>query len=199
MGDMPIAIKLEILHTRQIPVPYPAIPRQAPNHSNYGYIDLRANPHIARSIPEVVDSPEMADFLEMMNSPTSAFRTIGCEKWLLQDPPPTSRSRAGSYIDIAFAQPTWNEDPRNFFGLFYEFTVAMKSRERAPGLFIDWELRRVAYYDDAVDGWGVGLWPTGLGETEEQARANWALGMRLMQEFFIQQSANQLSQSSETS
>ena len=82
-------------------VPYGLVVRD--DGTNHGWVDLRDQPNLVDTIPEVRDSPSMQAILRVANAPQSPFMTIGCEKGSFPvDGQHPITHMVGGYIDLVF-------------------------------------------------------------------------------------------------
>lgn len=76
-----------------------------------GYVDLRSHPERASQLPEVMEFPELAEALAVLNADLSPVRTSKCDVWPVVDPadfdpdeldapPEDAVSAMGCYIDL---------------------------------------------------------------------------------------------------
>jgi hypothetical protein len=196
MGAGPVAFSLRISHARPIPVLYPANPRES-NILNHGHVDLQRKYHWISEIAEIQDRVELGDLLRAIGESKSIFRAIGCDRRLeIYDLSPPLSSRVHSYFDIAFAEKRWNYDPGKFFALFYNFSTKLQALKPRNGLLMEWELLPVIYAGAKDAGWLMRMGTIGYGDSHEEARRTWALGIRFIQRFLTEAESGQFSSAS---
>ena len=154
---------------------------------NYGYMDLKANPHLIADVPEAKNWPEMIALLEAINSPASACHSLGCEKsfssWSRTEEPHLNTKRV-SYIDMAFDHIGLNADATLFDEMMGACAVFAQHRQFDRFVRFDSELTRTNYTRHNLNAWCLSIWLGGFGETETQARAAWATVVSVLNDFF---------------
>ena len=164
------------------------------------YFDLRNQPELLLEVGEAHDNRELGEFLASINQPPSFVQSVKCDTWLTneldtEDEIYGADWKFGSYVDLIFvdpdsqiALPKHEEFARNLTGLL----------SRAPNLAAAFELvvRRCYYHrgtppqmDESDDGFCATLYLYGYGDDEDQARKNWAIGLKLLQNALLQLSA----------
>jgi hypothetical protein len=174
---------------RPLPIPYPSIERV--ESTNYGYMDLKADPQLIDEIPELRDAPELRSLVAALNAPGSPFRSLGCEKVLSnhEDPEnPHLHARFVSYVDIAFADMVKNSDRDLFVEMVEVFNShCYEQRDALPHFLIaSFDLRPSIYHQDGVEGWSVAAWVGGFGTDAEEARTTWAVGIKVLERFLTE-------------
>jgi len=81
-------------------IPYPPRKRRRIQSNNYGFIDLRGKPNAVESIPEVKDSPELANLLCLLASNESSLWSLGCDIGKHIDP--DGWNVTGGYVQVIF-------------------------------------------------------------------------------------------------
>lgn len=89
-------------------VPYGPVVRD--DGTNHGWVDLRDQPNLVDTIPEVRDLPGMQAILRAANAPQSPFMTVGCEKgpFPIGGQHPITHM-VGGYIDLVFRTGDYND------------------------------------------------------------------------------------------
>jgi hypothetical protein len=155
-------------------VPYGTAQRD--DSTNYGYVDLKANPELVPTIPEVRDWPELEALLIVLNSPTSLYRSLGCEKSFspyMNDEVPELKVKLVSYIDIAFIDEEFNKVGASFEEMMGAYADFAQRQPFAKYVIFDPELTKTRYRDENVDGWCISVWIGGFGSDEASARSAW--------------------------
>ncbi len=93
-------------------VPYGPIDHEDGNQ-NHGYMRINGDAIGAQRIPEAMGWPELAQFLDSLNTDASPIESVGCGKSFF---PVTDQGditvSLGAYIDVIFTDPVLNERPR---------------------------------------------------------------------------------------
>src|SRR5881397_1705353 len=76
---------------------------------------------LIEAIPELSGVPELRRLIEVINIPSSLFRTLGCEKAYSPSDEPRFRTKLVSFVHVAFEIVEWNLDNGNYEGLFRAF------------------------------------------------------------------------------
>jgi hypothetical protein len=196
MGTGPIAFSLRISHARPISVLHPSSPRES-NNLSHGHVDLQREYHWISESAEIQDSVELRGLLRALGDLKSIFRAIGCDRRLeVYDLSPPLSSRVHAYFDLAFAEKEWNYDPGKFFALFFNFSAKLQSLKPRSGLIMEWELLPVIYPGEKDAGWLMRMGTIGYGDSHEEARRTWALGIRFIQRFLTEAESDQFSSAS---
>ena len=144
-----------------IGIPYPCIPRED-RDSNHGYVDLKKSPERIRDIPEFRDCVELFGFVEALNHPQSAFRTLGC-----------AYHGTRCYVHIAFEVLHWNTSRQNYLRLFRGYSKYLEMRGTVAGVSTEFRICPASFWDHGFDGWAASIHFDLLGriENDESLRA----------------------------
>jgi len=111
----------------------PYTPKEkAGTHQNYGYFDVKRHPELLNRIPELRTSRELRNFVRMMNSPETVFRTIGCDYGDRASDSPQYTFMYLSFVTIVFDILEWNLQKSNFTGLYTQFEQFAGSKGDLP-------------------------------------------------------------------
>lgn len=155
--------------------PYP--PAARPDGSvNRGFIDLRENPELARSIPEAQGSPAFQDLLVALNG--SRFMSYGCERGLFQSNDLSLPVYIGSYVSVAFRDLEANRSKDNLVALAKSIADKFKRRpapaeERVISLELIIEPVKVLFHLDDAFSLMMKLLAYGRDETEAKSTFEW--------------------------
>jgi hypothetical protein len=156
------------------------------------YVDLKQNPARIADLDEARHFPDLADFLRITNSPSSAFQTAKCDAGFTQeltveDEPFGTSGKFGSYVDVLLASPVAR--------LSLEQNEAcvrslVRFLQRAPEMPASAEflVRRCFFADDQTDrdGFYVTCYVFGYSDDEEEARKHWGIALRLLGSALVQ-------------
>jgi len=160
------------------------------------YFDLRAHPELLLGIIEAADSRELAEFLSVVNQPSSIVQTAKCDTWLtneldVEDEIFGSPWKFGSYIDLIFAETSQQLS----LPAHEEFARSLRAMlQKVPDFAAaaDFVLRRCYYHrahygpDQSDDGYCLTFYLNGYGDEEEGAKKSWMIGLKLVQNALVQ-------------
>ena len=150
------------------------------------YYDLKRQPDLLLYIEEAQREKELGAFLAAVNSPNSLLETAKCDAWCSTDINPEEEifgasHKCGSYVDLIFS----NGSSR--FSLPEHETFAKRLTQllgRAPEMRASAEflIRRAFYQNAGVrDGFYITFYLFGYGHDEPQARKQWAIAVKLVE------------------
>ena len=149
------------------------------------------------SIGEANRVSELAEFLLAVNSPASILETAKCDVWTSTDMNPeedifSAQYKFGSYVDLLFA----DEPSRFSFAAHEQFVKQITELlKRVPEIPASTEflVRRCFYHSplsgETRDGFYITHYLFGYGNDEAQARRQWAIGIKLVENAIRQISA----------
>jgi hypothetical protein len=159
------------------------------------YCDLKRSPELLRNLEEVQRFPELGEFLAAVNSPASLIETAKCDTWSSTEINPEEEifgttHKFGGYIDCLFS----DSKARFVFSQNEQFVQQLTQLlRRVPEMPAAAEfLVRRCYYHEAEtirDGFYVTLYLFGYGDDETQARRQWAIALKLVENAIRQMSA----------
>jgi hypothetical protein len=147
-----MSTKLKIGGNR-LTVPY--ISENRNDSQNHGYFDLKTDLSLIDSIPEVQNWQEIAELLQSVNSPSSHFQSLGCEKSFssfVNEEYPHLTIKLVSYIDIAFVDISLNSLDSNFDRLVNAIYESSQDRNCPQFVMVDFELTPTFYKKQNVQG-----------------------------------------------
>jgi hypothetical protein len=162
----------------------------------FRYYDLKNRPQDICHIQEANHFPELKEFLAAVNSLSSVLATAKCDAWLSRDINAEeeifgAECKFGSYVDLFFGEensrfslPAHEQFARNV-------TELLKRVPEIPGS-ADFLVRRCFYHSEAAatrDGFYMTHYLFGYGNDETQARQQWAIAMKLVENAIRQISA----------
>jgi hypothetical protein len=159
------------------------------------YLNLKRQPELLLNVLEAADDRELAEFLVALNAVHSAVETAKCDTWLSDEIHPEEEVfgaawKFGAYVDIVFSALA----QRASFELHEQFARAISSLlKRAPDFAAaaDFVIRRCYTHhsnaeSDSEDGFCITLYVNGFGDQEEDARKNWVIGLKVVQNALMQ-------------
>jgi len=150
------------------------------------YYDLKTHPELLAQISEAIESPELRDFLQAINSPNSFLETAKCDTWITGDLDVEeeifgANSKFGSYIDLLFT-----DEPKRFSFSEHEQLATRLTQllRRVPEIpaAAEFLVRRCHYHEDEThDGFYITFYLFGYGDDDPQAQQRWAIALKLVE------------------
>jgi hypothetical protein len=165
------------------------MPWRADSPDGPRYFDLKHHPEQLQFVPEAVQYPELAQFLQTVNSPASVLETAKCDVWFSEDLSEAEEIyeadyKVGSYVDLLFAEE--NAEARYSFFRHEDLARSLArlipdaSEVNASAEFI---VRRCYYHQPGTEETSSGFYLTfylfGYGNDEEEARQMWASALSI--------------------
>lgn len=158
---------------------FPYIRQERPDGTNYGYVDLKKQPELIATIPELAGWDELEMLVRQLNSKESIFKTVGCEAGVLNYLFEDFSKKVGCYVHVAFDAFEFNADESYYdliySGLYYHAQeYEIKGRAHVHGI-----LKPTRFQDlGGLPGWTLNLDISGLGNDE--ARSAWSETMPII-------------------
>ena len=161
------------------------------------YEDLKRHPERLHSIEEANRAPELAEFLRTANSAASILETAKCDVWSSTEMNPEEEifgagHKFGCYVDLLFT----NDAARFSFDAHEQFvkrmTELLKQVPEIPAA-AEFLVRRCYYHSTGAksrDGFYITQYVFGYGADQAQARQQWAIAMKLIENAIRQISAS---------
>lgn len=153
------------------------------------YFDLKRRPELLAALPEAANFHELHGFLATLNSSSSMFETAKCDAWSTTEMSPEedifeATWKFGSYVDFLFSDMelrfSLESHEENLSGL----TQLLKKSPDIPAA-AEFLIRRCYYHREASEegsfGFYVSAYVFGFGDSEEQARKQWAIALKLVE------------------
>jgi hypothetical protein len=165
------------------------VPWAAPGHGPR-YLDLKRQPELLLEIEEARRERELGEFLATINSAASTFETAKCDAWASMEINPEEEifgaaHKFGSYIDLFFS-----DDRRFSFAdneqLAKRLTQLLRRVPEIPAA-AEFNIRRCYFHQS--EGFYLTFYLFGYGDDEPQARQQWAIGLKLVENAIRQISA----------
>jgi hypothetical protein len=151
------------------------------------YLGLKRNPELLLELEEARRFSELRDFLVFLNSPSSVLETAKCDAWASDQIHPEEEIfgaawKFGSYVDLLFSQEQarFSFDDHERFARRVVDLLKHVPEIPASAEFI---IRRCYYHEhaDPRDGFYITVYVLGFGDDEEQARQQWGIGLKLVE------------------
>ena len=149
------------------------------------YSNLREHPELIEEVEEAQRFPELKDFLSHLNAAGGAFETVKCDVWESTEIEPAEEvlgatHKCGSYCDIILRDAAARLSfPRheNLVGKLVELL------HKAPEIPASAELvvRRCVYTEETSEGCAVTCFVAGYGNDATQARRQWVIALKLVE------------------
>jgi len=162
------------------------------------YEDLKRHPERLVSIEEANRAPELAEFLRMAHSPASILETAKCDVWSSTEMNPEEEifgagHKFGCYVDLLFTDGA----ARVSFDAHEQFVKKMTELlKRVPEIPASAEfLIRRCYCHlipeaETRDGFYITQYVFGYGADQAQARQQWGIALKLVENAIRQISAS---------
>ena len=159
------------------------------------YVDVKRRPELMASIEEAEKSPELGEFLRVMNSARSMVETAKCDAWATtelsaEEDVYDASHKFASYVDVVFSEI----DVRLSFSLHEQFArklVELLRRVPDTPSAAQVCVRRCYFGKDSGvrEGFYCTLNVSGYGNDDASARQSWGVGLKLMGNAIVQLSA----------
>jgi len=173
----------------------------------FAYYDLKRHPELLASIDEAVKFPELGEFLEVLNSPTSIVETAKCDAWLTTDLSEEesiyeASHKFASYVDAVFSDTAVRMSAiehsldlhERFAGALVE--LVRQATEGQPMARSEICVRRCYFgeKDGVREGCYFTLYVSGCANDGGSARRNWSKGLKVVENAIVRLSGSALSQ-----
>lgn len=166
------------------------------------YLNLKLYPELLLNVTEANSNYELAEFLVALNSPASAMETAKCDTWLSNEIHPEEEIfgaswKFGSYVDVVFTSPMLQQTLYSNECMVRDLSSLLS---KAPDFAASAEfvLRR-CYFRSSTDsiqvdadcagfaeGFCITIYVIGFGDEEGDARKNWVIGLKVVQNALMQ-------------
>lgn len=159
------------------------------------YLNLKRQPELLLHVLETVDNRELAEFLVAFNAPQSLLETAKCDSWLTDEIHPEEEIfgaawKFGTYVDVIFsalpqrATLDIHEDLARGVS-----ALLQKAQDFAAAA--EFVIRRCyTHVSEEADysemGYCITIYVSGFGDEEADARKNWAIGLKVVQNALMQ-------------
>lgn len=164
------------------------------------YFNLKRRPELLLDVMETADNRELAEFLVALNAPASIVETAKCDTWFSNEIYPEEEvfgaaTKFGSYVDVIFSEM----EQRASLAVHEALAEGVaRLLQRAPDFAAsaDFVVRRcyshtAADPEQSEDGYCVTVYVNGFGDQEDDARKNWVIGLKVVQNALMQALAQQ--------
>lgn len=171
------------------------------------YLNLKLQPELLLNVAEVHDNLELAEFLNAINGKRSLMETAKCDSWCSNEIHPEEEIfgaawKFGSYVDVVFSSLT----TRCTFEDHEEFVRSLTGLlAKAPDFAaaVEFVVRRCYFHAgkdlaSSDNGFCITVYVTGFGDSDEEARKRWVIGLKVVQNALLQVMARHQKRHSET-
>ena len=149
------------------------------------YYNLRERPELIGEVEEARRFPELAEFLRHLNAAGGAFETVKCDAWESTEIDPADQvfgasHKCGSYCDITLRDSA----SRLSFPFYEDLTRKLvELLRKAPEILaaVEFVVRRCVFTEESSEGCAVTCFVTGYGNDEAQARQQWGIALKLVE------------------
>ena len=159
------------------------------------YYDLKRQPELLLDLEEARRTPELGEFLTAVNSSVSLMETAKCDAWAttemnVEDEIFGAACKFGSYVDLLFT----DQVSRFSFPQHEQWAKSIiQLLKRVPEIpsSAEFLIRRCFYHqgNEIREGFYMTSYLFGYGDDESQARQQWAIGLKLVENAIRQLSA----------
>jgi hypothetical protein len=174
------------------------VPWAAPDGS-LRYYNLRDHPELLAQIEEARRFPELARFLRGINGPGSAFESVKCDVWLSTEMEEAEEvfgasHKYGSYCDVVFRDGDKRVSFAEHEALARRLVELLKKAPEIPAA-VEFVVRRCLFREDTKErrGCAVTCFVLGYGRDEVQARRQWGIALKLVENALRQSTSIPLS------
>lgn len=116
--------------------------------ANHGFKNLKTNPELIDSVPELVPDRALRRIVEALNARTSGVLTIGCLSGPVNE---DEGHRYTGYVEFSLNSKVGVSDASHYFPPFFQFNQLLH-QEKFTEVKFDWVLEGAAFTDVDVDG-----------------------------------------------
>jgi hypothetical protein len=160
------------------------VPWAAPD-SSLRYYDLRAHPGLIQEVEEARRFPELAEFLRRVNADGSAFETVKCDAWASTEIEPAEEifgasHKHGSYCDVILRDPAARLSFPYHENLVRRLVALLRKAPELPAA-VELVVRNCVFTEQDGKGCAITCFVAGYGEDEAQARGQWGIVLKLVE------------------
>jgi hypothetical protein len=156
------------------------------------YYDLKRRPELLIHIEEVARVPELREGLAAINAPAGILETAKCDAWCsteinLEEEIFGAAVKFGGYIDLIFTEERARFSFPEHERLVKQLTEMLRRVPAIPAA-AEFLVRRCYYHHEETiaKGFYITFYLFGFGDDEEQARRQWAIALKLVENAITQ-------------
>jgi hypothetical protein len=147
--------------------------------ANYGFKNLKADPRLSATIPELARDAPLLELVSALNRPQSGIFTIGCTSGDVSD---AQGHRRSGYFEFAINSCELVGDASNYFPVFFHFDRFLAQTAPSLQAAFDWELMGAHFFDAGMDGFTCAVFVnTYYVDSLERAHKDWTTALNLLQ------------------
>jgi hypothetical protein len=151
----------------------------------HNYVDLRKHPQAILQVPAAEANPPLGRFLEIINGAESLFVSFGAAAGDAAAQPGTAAPAGfGSSVILVFADPTLNHQRDRYEHLAIQLS-GLLLRESAEALTCELALAGCEFTAESKPGYCLRIALLARGDTTDQARVRWGLGLARVQQALL--------------
>ena len=158
------------------------VPWQGDNGNEY--FNLRENPELIGQITATHEHPPLRGFLSAVNGEGSLFSTVRSKVWAAASAQANEEPAYSSRFDIVFTHDSLNSTAERYEEVVRRL-VELWMKDPAESLSVRLEILPCAYKEAAIEGAGLRLVFAACGNSPEQARTRWGLGLMKIQQALL--------------
>lgn len=169
----------------QVDFGFPYISQKRADGTNHGYADLKRQPDLLGTIPELAGWTELEEIVRQLNEPGSVFKTVGCDAGAVACEFDTYSQKVGCYIHIAFDEFEFNTK-QSYYDLVYSgLYYHAQDFEIVGRVHVLGTLKPTRFQDFGGRlGYTLSLDVSGLGNNVPEGRAAWSEAMPILADAF---------------
>ena len=159
------------------------------------YLDLKRRPELLLDVVETYKNPELGEFLAVLNGENSPLETAKCDTWLTDELDPEDEVfgatlKFGSYVDLIFEDPTLRGSLQTH-EKFARYIAELLARAPEFAAAAEFVVRQCYYHrpddeEESEAGYYITVYMYGYGDEEDEAHANWGIGVKVVQNALLQ-------------
>jgi hypothetical protein len=160
------------------------IPWIDPLNSQRRYVDIKASPETIADLWECREFPALGEFLRVVNSRQSVFRTAKCDVWETTDLADDERldfglpCKVGSYVDLLFDDPELNCRLETYRQSAE--SIAERVREVRVQAELEIIIRSCLFHPEERRGYYLTIFAHAYGKTPLEAAAHWEITLEAL-------------------
>jgi len=154
------------------------------------YYDLKRQPDLLLYIEEARQTPELGEFLAAVNAPAGLLESAKCDAWASTEINPEEEifgasHKFGSYVDLLFCDESRRFSFSEHEQLAKRLTGLLKRAPEIPAA-AEFLIRRCFYHgsdakEETREGYYFTFYLFGYGDEGSQARKQWAIALKLVE------------------
>jgi len=149
--------------------------------ANYGFKNLKGNPGLIDSVPELQRDPSLRRVIERVNEAGTDLFSIGCVSSDVHD---DHGYRLSGYVEFSLNSISGIQDASNYFRLFFHFDRLLYENHFPESACFDWELQPAQFHEANSGGFTCTIFiNTSYFDTREKTENCWANSLNTVGQF----------------